>query len=74
MPDRLPIAYVRKSRVDPDHADMSWEVQEVHVRELAARHGDADGYRPYRAVYALPEEIDWGQVDSYDSYPEGYLD
>jgi DNA invertase Pin-like site-specific DNA recombinase len=36
---KQPIAYLRKSRVTNDR-DMSWEVQEQRVRELAAQHGN----------------------------------
>lgn len=37
-----PIAYIRKSRVNPHGPSLSWEVQEAHVRDLAARNGDAE--------------------------------
>jgi DNA invertase Pin-like site-specific DNA recombinase len=37
-----PVAYLRKSKVDPGTRDASWEVQEAKVRALAARNGDAD--------------------------------
>ena len=36
-----PVAYLRKSRVTNDR-DMSWEVQESKIRQLAAARGDTD--------------------------------
>jgi DNA invertase Pin-like site-specific DNA recombinase len=36
------VAYIRKSKLNPNGHGLSWEVQEAQVRELAARHGDAD--------------------------------
>jgi DNA invertase Pin-like site-specific DNA recombinase len=39
---RQPVAYLRKSRIDPGTRDASWEIQEAKVRALAARHGDND--------------------------------
>jgi DNA invertase Pin-like site-specific DNA recombinase len=35
------IGYLRKSKVSSDR-HVSWEVQEAQIRELAAKHGDAD--------------------------------
>lgn len=35
-----PVAYIRKSKVNPNGHGVSWEVQEAQVRDLATRHGD----------------------------------
>ena len=37
---RIPVAYIRKSRVIDEKAGVSWEVQEAKIRELAATYGD----------------------------------
>lgn len=37
-----PVAYIRKSKVNPNGHALSWEVQEAQVRDLAARNGDGD--------------------------------
>jgi DNA invertase Pin-like site-specific DNA recombinase len=39
---KRPVAYLRKSRVSSDR-HVSWQIQESAIRELAARHGDAEG-------------------------------
>ncbi|HEY5519978.1 MAG TPA: recombinase family protein [Candidatus Limnocylindrales bacterium] len=36
------VAYIRKSKVNPNGHGVSWEVQEAAVRDLATRQGDAD--------------------------------
>ncbi len=36
------VAYIRKSKINPNGHGLSWDVQEAQIRELAARHGDAD--------------------------------
>lgn len=46
-----PVAYIRKSKANPNGHGLSWEVQEAQVRELAARHGDGE---------ALTILSDWG--------------
>jgi DNA invertase Pin-like site-specific DNA recombinase len=37
-----PVAYLRKSHVNPAMSHVSWEMQESEVRALAARRGDAE--------------------------------
>lgn len=40
--ERRAVAYLRKSRVQPGHNDVSWETQESEVRSLAKRHGHGE--------------------------------
>ncbi|MDP8905497.1 MAG: recombinase family protein [Chloroflexota bacterium] len=39
---KQPVGYLRKSRVLPGRSDVSWEVQEQKIRELAEQHGDGE--------------------------------
>src|SRR5574337_340812 len=56
------IAYLRKSRPLPGSAHVSWAVQEVAIRELAARHGDE------------PEMLsDWNRSGKATANRPGYL-
>jgi DNA invertase Pin-like site-specific DNA recombinase len=79
--DKQPVAYLRKSRVTTDR-DMSWQVQEAQIKELAARHGDngtrlellsdwnksgrKSGNRP--GYQRLRQMIDGGEVSALYAY------
>jgi DNA invertase Pin-like site-specific DNA recombinase len=78
---RQPVAYLRKSSVTSDR-HISWDVQEAQVREVAARHGNANltlladwnrsgrgSETRLRAGYArLRAMIDAGEVSALYSY------
>jgi DNA invertase Pin-like site-specific DNA recombinase len=76
-----PVAYLRKSRVTTDR-HVSWEIQEQHVRKLAAEHGDekrllilsdwnrsgTKGANGRPGYSALLEMIEAGNVSALYSY------